>query len=59
MAEAIATGSVRVVTNTPELAHSISAMQTFACTGIRVSIGHIITDHAGAERDICLVCASG
>ena len=64
MAEAIATGSVRVVTNTPELAHSISAMQTFACTGIRVSIGHTITDHAGRNAtsvwSVCLAeCVMG
>lgn len=59
VAEAIATGCVRVVTIAPELEHSATAMQTFAHAGIRVSLGHTTTDHAGAERAICLVCAAG
>ncbi len=59
VAEAIGTGCVRVVTIAPELEHSSTAMQTFARAGVRVSLGHTTTDHAGAERAICLVCAAG
>lgn len=56
---AIGTGCVRVVTSAPELEHAQSAMRAFARAGVRVSLGHTTTDHAGAERAICLVCAAG
>ncbi|GBR66927.1 N-acetylglucosamine-6-phosphate deacetylase [Gluconobacter kanchanaburiensis NBRC 103587] len=57
--EAIGTGCVRVVTIAPELDHAPAAMKAFAQAGVRVSLGHTTTDHAGAERAICLVCAAG
>ncbi len=59
VAEAISPGCVRVVTIAPELEHASAAMQTFARAGVRVSLGHTTTDHEGAERAICLVCATG
>lgn len=59
VAEAVATGCVRVVTIAPELEHSSAAMQAFARAGVRVSLGHTTTDFEGAEKAICLVCAAG
>ncbi|GBR46222.1 N-acetylglucosamine-6-phosphate deacetylase [Gluconobacter roseus] len=59
VAEAIATGCVRVVTIAPELEHAPTAMKAFAYAGVRVSLGHTTTDYDGAERAICLVCAAG
>ncbi len=59
VAEAVATGCVRVVTIAPELEHASAAMQAFAKAGVRVSLGHTTTDFEGTEKAICLVCAAG
>ncbi|POF63939.1 N-acetylglucosamine-6-phosphate deacetylase [Novacetimonas maltaceti] len=59
VADAIATGVVRVVTLAPELEHAQTAMEAFARAGVRVSLGHTVTDHDGAERAICRICAAG
>ncbi|WP_082780140.1 N-acetylglucosamine-6-phosphate deacetylase [Gluconobacter albidus] len=59
VAEAVATGCVRVVTIAPELEHAPTAMKAFAQAGVRVSLGHTTTDFEGAERALCLVCAAG
>lgn len=40
VAEAVATGCVRVVTITPELKHAPTALKAFAQAGVRVSLGH-------------------
>ena len=57
--EALATGVVRVVTLAPELDHARTAMETFARAGVRVSLGHTVTDYEGAEQAICRICAAG
>lgn len=43
VAEAVATGCVRVVTITPELKHAPTALKAFAQAGVRVSLGHNTT----------------
>ncbi|MCQ9156098.1 N-acetylglucosamine-6-phosphate deacetylase [Acidomonas methanolica] len=59
VAEALATGCLRVVTLAPELDHAATAIQAFAGAGVRVSLGHTVTDYEGAHRAICAVCAAG
>ncbi|GBR06553.1 N-acetylglucosamine-6-phosphate deacetylase [Acetobacter oeni] len=59
VAEALATGVVRVVTLAPELEHAETAIPAFAGAGVRVSLGHTVTDYDGAMRAICAVCAAG
>lgn len=57
--QALSTGVVRVVTLAPELEHAETAMEAFAGAGVRVSLGHTVTDYEGAERAICRICAAG
>lgn len=59
VSEALATGVVRVVTLAPELEHAVTAIPAFARAGVRVSLGHTVTDYDGALRAICAVCAAG
>lgn len=59
VAEALATGCVRVVTLAPELDHADSAIDAFAAAGVRVSLGHSTADFDTATAAICRICAAG
>lgn len=59
VAEALATGCVRVVTLAPELDHADSAIDAFAAAGVRVSLGHSTAGFDTAHAAICRICASG
>jgi len=54
VAEALATGVVRVVTLAPEVEGAVEAAGAFAAAGTRVSIGHTVAGHA----DVAAVAAA-
>ena len=54
VAEALATGVVRVVTLAPEVEGAVEAAGAFAVAGTRVSIGHTVAGHA----DVAAVAAA-
>lgn len=59
VAEALATGCVRVVTLAPELPHAQTAITQFADAGVRVSLGHTVAEYEEASAAICQICAAG
>jgi len=54
VAEALATGVVRVVTLAPEVEGAVEAAGAFAAAGTRVSVGHTVAGHA----DVAAVAAA-
>ncbi|MBB2205028.1 N-acetylglucosamine-6-phosphate deacetylase [Gluconacetobacter takamatsuzukensis] len=59
VAQALATGVVRVVTLAPELDHAETAIAAFAAAGVRVSIGHTVASFEQTEQAICRICVAG
>ncbi|UMM63861.1 N-acetylglucosamine-6-phosphate deacetylase [Aristophania vespae] len=57
--ELIKSGCVSLVTIAPELAHSDTAMESFAKAGIRVSLGHTVANYEQTERALCIICGAG
>lgn len=57
--DALSYGCVRVVTLAPELEHAKTAIEQFARSGVRVSIGHTTADHDTTWNALCHICATG